>query len=154
MIKNLREEEKIHHLVQLITFYDKLAEKHLWKFDFLQIFQRLKEVIESNFLTVESFFSNRKFSRLCVYRRFEFPATLPVLQIHLKCFIFTNLIQESIKFPEKVGNSNPLCKVSKIFVSEKTWTVSGPECALLPPPPPPRRKPLKAFFSSSCSVLA
>jgi len=30
LIKNLREEEeKIHPLVQLIIFYDKLAEKHL-----------------------------------------------------------------------------------------------------------------------------
>lgn len=131
LIKNLREEEeKIHPLVQLIIFYDKLAEKHLWKVDFLQIFQRLKEVFESNLQAVE-FFSNWKFSRLCIYQGFEFLAILPVLQIRLKCFIFTNPVQESVKIPEKVGNSNPLCKVSKIFVSEKTWTVSSPECALL-----------------------
>ena len=58
LIKNLREEEeKIHPLVQLIIFYDKLAEKHLWKVDFLQIFQRLKEVFESNFLPVDFFWT-------------------------------------------------------------------------------------------------
>jgi len=42
--------------VQLIISYDKLAEKHRSKVDFLQIFQRLKEAFESSFLTVEFFF--------------------------------------------------------------------------------------------------
>ena len=37
-----------------------------------------------------------------------------------KCFTFTNPVQDSVKIQEKMENSNPLCKVSKIFVSEKT----------------------------------
>jgi len=68
LIKNLREEEKNHPLVQLIIFYDKLAEKHLWKVDFLQIFQRLKEVFESNFLTVEFFFEPKILEALHLLR--------------------------------------------------------------------------------------